>query len=952
MAAGRARRLTHVVSADVSSSNTRMKNADHDAYARLRALFERCSDMAPGERDAWLEREAVDTTTRIELELMLAADANEVALLRRDVVDLIDRFEGPADEFDAAGLIGRRYGAFRLTRLIGSGGQGTVYEGMRVEGDFEQKVAVKLLRRGIHDPHEHRRFRRERDILARFDDPGIARLIDGGVSAEGVPYLIMDFVDGEPFDRWCARNTADTTARLALFERLCTIVAAAHRALIVHRDLKPANVLVCADGTVKVLDFGIARLLDEDDAQGRTAAPLMTPGYGAPEQRDGGPVTLATDVHALGVMLREVLTGRAPNKSGACVDNASAAHAGAMPAELAWITARATDAEPARRYRDAAALHDDIARYRSARPVHAHPPSTLYAARKFVRRHRGGVLATMLFLVGVLASAGVALWQASVARAQGARATAEAERAKIALDRAEAVRDFIVGVFETGGAGLPRDQLPDTATLLERGRSAALAGGLRSPETQVDMLSMLGRIYLGLQREDRALELVNEALAILQKQVPRNDEAYAVALARRGELHGRLGRGDDAGKDFDAALALQRARDPDGLGVARTLIARGEQRAANAEVAEGVRDYERALAIEAKHADAPTALRAQTLNGYGIALWRSGDCARGEEPLREAVALARQAWGDDHAETAGALSGLSLCLTQLLKFEESEAVSRESLAILVRIFGPAHPALGQSKNNLANLLIRVGKLGEAEPLLREKLAADHQTGVDEAGSGLNTWINLANLLRNRGDLDGAQEASLTAQRIGRRIAPDAAVGHEPELLLARLALAKADLAAAQSGVDAYRRWQATPQGAQAMLPARVDFLEARIALQRRDLATAAPLVERGLEAVEQLGCTDGARGYLIAADLRRAQDRDGEARALLDRAVALCERLGTPRHFACGEALLARAEWRLRQGDRNGAEGDAALADAAFASELPPTHADRSRLALLRNRLR
>src|SRR6478752_5230470 len=258
-----------------------MKNADHDAYARLRGLFERCADLPLGERDAWFEREAVDTATRIELELMLAADANGAALLRRDVADLIDRFDENDGEFDAGSLVGRRYGAFRLVRLVGSGGQGTVYEAERVEGDFAQKVAVKLLRRGIHDPHEHRRFRRERDILARLDHPGVARLIDGGVSAEGVPYLIMDFVNGEAIDRWCTRNGADMQARLALFERLCAIVSAAHRALIVHRDLKPANVLVTADGTVKVLDFGIARLLDEDDALTHTLVPLMTPGYGA-----------------------------------------------------------------------------------------------------------------------------------------------------------------------------------------------------------------------------------------------------------------------------------------------------------------------------------------------------------------------------------------------------------------------------------------------------------------------------------------------------------------------------------------------------------------------------------------------------------------------------------------------------------------------------------------------
>ena len=919
-----------------------MKNADHDAYIRLRALFERCSDMAPGEREAWLEREAVDTATRIELELMLAADANDAALLRRDVVDLIDRLDEPAGEFDAASLVGLRYGAFRLTRLIGSGGQGTVYEAERVEGDFAQTVAVKLLRRGIHDPHEHRRFRRERDILARFDDPGIARLIDGGVSAEGVPYLIMDLVDGEPLDRWCERHRPDLAARLALFERICTIVAAAHRALIVHRDLKPSNLLVTADGTVKVLDFGIARLLDEDDAQTRTVVPLMTPGYGAPEQLDGGAITLSTDVHALGVILRQLVTGRSPLEVGGAT----------TPPELHWIIAKATAAEPERRYRDAAELRDDVARYRAARPLLAHPPSRLYVARKFVRRHRGGVLATMLFLLGVLASAGVALWQAKVAREQEMRATSEAQRAKAALARAEAVRDFVVEVFETGGAGLPADKLPDTATLLERGRSVALAGGSRSPETQAEMLAVLGRIYLGLQREDRALELVDLSLVNLEKQVPRNDEAYATALARRGELLGRIGRRDDADKDFDRALALQTARDPEGLDVARTLVARGEMYAANARVDEGVRDFERARAIEAARADTPLTLRAQTSNGYGIALWRAGDCNRGEAPLREAVELSRQVSGNDHAETAGALSGLSVCLTQLLKFEESEAVSRESLAILARVFGENHPALGQSKNNLANLLARVGKLREAEPLLREKLAADHETGVDEAGSGLNTWVNLSNLLRNRGDLDGADAAARTAQRIARRIAPDSAVGNEPELLLARVALERSDLDAAQAGIDAYRRWQRSPQGTQAMLPSRVDFLEALVALQRDDIAAAAPLVERGLQAAEQLGCTDGARAYVIAAKLRRAQGRDDEARTLLDQAVASCERLGTTRHFAYGEALLARAEWRLRHADRDGAASDATLADAALSSELPPTHVERQRLAALRSRLR
>lgn len=925
-------------------------NNETTTCARLRELFERCVDMAQGEREAWLDANVADSGLRIELELMIAADAHDGGLLQRDVASLVGTMEQADDDFDPASLIGRRYGAFRLVQLVGRGGQGSVYRAERADGDFVQVVAVKLLRRGLHDSAEHRRFRRERDILARLDDPGVARLIDGGISDEGIPYLVMDFVDGEPLDRWCRRNAPTMRDRLALFQRLCAIVAVAHRSLIVHRDLKPSNVLITATGEVRVLDFGIARLLDEDQTDAQTVVPMLTPGYGAPEQRDAGAITPATDVYALGVLLRQMLTGQAPNaaRKARPATTDMSAH---LPRELAWVIARACDAEPARRYRDATELDEDVTRFLSSRPVLAHPPSSIYTLRKFVRRHRGGALTTIALATALLASMAFALWQAHVARMQGLRAVDEAARATTALARAEAVRDFIVDVFETAGAGLPRDRLPDTATLLERGRSAALAGAKASPEVQVDMLALLGRIQLGLQHEDRALVLVNDALNIAQAQAPRDEGSIAGLLALRGELHGRLGRFDDSINDFDDALARRTAGGADELDVARILVARGEQNAAAGHATAAIADYERALAIEAQQPATPVTLLAQTRNGYGIALWRAGDCVRGESQLREAVDLSRVGWGDDHAETAGALSGLSLCLTQNLAFDESEAVSRESLAILTRVFGADHPALGQSRNNLANLLARIGKLREAEPLLRRKLAADRATGVDEAGSGLNTWINLSNVLRNRGDLQGALDAALTAQRIGRRVADDAPVGHEPDLLLARIALAKSDLPAAQRAVDAFRQWQKTAEGAHVMLPARVDLLEARIALQRGHLATAESLVTRALPDAEKLGCTDGARGYGVAADLRHEQGRDDEALALLDRAVALCHRVGTPRHFACGEALLARAELRLLVADRAGADADAASAAAALGDELLPDHPDRRRLSALVARL-
>lgn len=916
-------------------------------YARVRALFDQCADLPEGERLGWIEQHVPDTATRMELALMLASDASSDDLFTSPALQRLGGYLH-RDAVAPPDLTGTRCGPFRLKHLLGSGGQGAVYLAHREGADFSQQVAIKLMRRALLDESDVRRFRRERDILARFEHPGVARLIDAGVADNGLPYLAMEYVDGEPIDAWCQQHALDLARRLRLVEELCDVVASAHRQLIVHRDLKPSNVLVNGEGRIKVLDFGIARLLDEE-GDTRTHAPMHTPGYGSPEQRNGDPVAPASDVYALGVMLRELATSQSPPRRAGELWPAWPATA---PQELRWIFDRCCAAAPAERYRDAAELRDDLVRYRELRPVQAHPPSHVYAALKFMRRHRGGTALTALLLLTTLIGFGAALWNTQIAQQQSKRAHAESQRAIAAQGRAEAVRDFVVEVFETGGAGLPRDQLPDTATLLERGRIAALASGARPPETQAEMLTVLSRIYLGLQRENQALELADDAVATLEHQQPRNDASYAEALARRGELRGRLGRGDESIADFDAALGLQERIDPNALALARTLIARGEQRAAAGKVDEALADYERALRIEDAQADADPALRAATLNGYGIALWRVGDCVRAEAPLRQAVDLSRRHHGNDHAETAGALSGLSLCLTQSGKLEEAESVSRESLAILTRIFGAQHPALGQAKNNLANLLLREGKLREALPLLREKLASDHESGVDRAVSGLNTWINLSNALRNLGDLDGARDAADKALEIGKTAAADSPVGREPELLQARIDIEQGAWNAAQARIDSYRRWMATPEGAHAQMPQRVDLLEARIALERGHIAKADALIASTIGTASAMGCTEGARALVLAARLRTRQDRDAEAGPLLDRAVEPCTAAGLLHHFALGEALLARAEWRFRNQDRNGAQQDAAAADAALSSELDTAHPLRQRLMRLRMQLR
>ena len=675
-----------------------MTSADRDTYGRLRDLFERCADMTPGEREHWFECEAIDTATRIELELMLAADAHDVALLRHDVVELIDRLDDPADEFDATSLIGQRYGAFRLTRLVGSGGQGTVYEAERIDGDFVQRVAVKLLRRGIHDPHEHRRFRRERDILARLDDPGIARLIDGGVSVEGVPYLIMDFVDGEPLDRWCNREQLDLAARLALFERICATVAAAHRALIVHRDLKPSNLLVTTDGTVKVLDFGIARLLDEDDAQGRTAAPLMTPGYGAPEQLDGGAITLATDVHALGVILRQLVTGRSPHDVGA----------GAVaPPELHWIVAKATAAEPERRYRDAAELRDEIARYRTARPLLAHPPSRLYIARKFVRRHRGGVVASVLFLVGVLASAGVALWQAKVAHEQA--------------QRAEATRDFLLGVFEAAQEDLPEDARP-TPDQLVQVAAAKLQRDTHLPAaTRASFLTTLGTVARLSSNPAAALPLYERALAVLgaDKGGVPSRERLTAETARAWTLT-ELGRAAEAEQTLRPRLdALRAMRDGvavDGLWAYANAL--GELGRLDEYIALLAQAQRLSLAVHAP--DAVENLR--IAGAYSLALSDVGRVRESADVLDSMLQRWRANGVPEQTDYAVGLANLALLKRRMGDLDAAEQLFGEALTLSLRIHGNDHPMVSAQRQLQGRLLAERGRFDEAQRLLDDARA--------------------------------------------------------------------------------------------------------------------------------------------------------------------------------------------------------------------------------------
>lgn len=665
----------------------------------------------------WIEDNVPDTTLRIELGLMLVADSHENGFFGRDVVSHIgdldagEREAGESDEFRPGQLTGRRFGAFELGRLLGRGGQGAVYLAERVGDDFHQTAAVKLLRRGIHDADEHRRFRREREILARFEHPGIARLIDGGVSGDGVPFLVMEYVDGQPIDRWCEERTLGRDARLRLFVRLCEVVAAAQRALIVHRDLKPSNVFVTAGGDIKVLDFGIARLLDEDDAHTLTHTPLMTPGYGAPEQASGGTITLATDVYALGVMLRVLLTGEDPERG----------KAPALPADLApelrWILGKACAAETEQRYRDAAELEDDIRRFLDARPVYAHPPSRTYRMRKFVQRHRGSMLVTAAMLLGILASLGLSLWQAKIARQQA--------------HRAEAARDFLLGVFESAKEELPRDSRPTPDVLVRTAAKKLDADTQLSPAMRAEFLSTLSTISYSSNDYEQAIAQADHALAVLATTGDTGSRAVLALHIKRANALVNIGKPEDADRALGEHIAAIRSV-PDEVAV------QGLAAYAAARVVVGHVDEARTLARDSAAVagtaygyGSPQALAANA--GYGdllatagfnrdavevlepvLAQWRAssippdhrlansiqslatakyllGDAAAAERLQREALTLLRQIYTAPHEKIADALFSLGVPLMDAKRYDEAEQVMQEAASMYATLFGPMHP---------------------------------------------------------------------------------------------------------------------------------------------------------------------------------------------------------------------------------------------------------------------
>ncbi|MFN7942201.1 MAG: tetratricopeptide repeat protein [Thermoanaerobaculia bacterium] len=778
-------------------------------WSRVRELFEAWVDLPPAaqrERLLALERQDADLAREVR-SLLEAEDAAGSTFLSDGAAA---RAEAMVAEIGAEPTgpppiaPGDLFDDWRVVAPLGKGGMAEVWEAERADGQFEQRAAIKILKRGMDSEEILARFLTERQILARLDHPGIARLYDGGLAADGRPYFVLEKIDGEPITDYAERRDLAIGERIRLVVACCDAIAAAHRRLVVHRDLKPSNILVTADGEPKLLDFGIAKLLadgPENAARTRTEVRVLTPAYAAPEQILGEPVTTATDVYGIATVLYELLTGRLPHERRAAarsaaelaslvstevVERPSTAvgrqvsptpeaavvdardrkrRARALRGDLDTVLLVALRREPERRYASIAAFAEDLERCLDGRPIRARSDSLAYRSRKFLVRHRYGVAAAALISLSAVLGLAGALSQARRAAAAAERSRLAAGRAALEAQRAERIQDFLVRLFE--GADPHGAQAGQTTAreLLARGATRIESELAAEPGVQSELLDTVARIEISLGLYDAAESHVRAALA-KRRAAGAGGGGESRSLAVLGLLELQQGKLESAEKDLERAiagmgrgagpaLAFDRARAMVDLSNVEYLRGRPER---------AVELLESARPAYVEKFGAQSAEVAEQLLNRGIVLSELGriDEAFAAESRARAVFLA--AMGPEHPSVANSDLCLAAVCEQRGDYAEAGRLYRESLAIRLKALGPDHPETGLSQSNLGRFLVARNELDEGESHAREaiRIFAAIDPRHFEATKAMN---DLAIALLRRGR---AREAETAYREVARR----------------------------------------------------------------------------------------------------------------------------------------------------------------------------------------
>jgi serine/threonine-protein kinase len=724
------------------------------------------------------------------------------------------------EEAETAALGGERIGPYRIVRQIGQGGMGTVFLAQRVGSSDGELVALKVLAPGLHDGSIRRRFEQERHILATLAHPAIARHIDGGVADDGRPYLVMEYVDGQPIDRYCDHHQLTLEQRLQLFIEVARAVQYAHRCMVVHRDLKPSNILVTEDGQLKLLDFGIAKLLDHNDPAApaleldpltRTGLRVMTPEYASPEQVRGGIITTATDVYQLGLVLYELLSGRRPYRLESCTpaeieavicereptapsvavrrsDGGSAETGGLSPegvaknrrlrperlqarlrGDLDTIVLKMLRKEPERRYLSVDSLIQDLERNRQGRPISARKDTVVYRISRFVRRHRIGIGAAVAILM--LSAIAIGLYID--------RRLTELEQTRREAAQTAQVAAFLEGLFDVAEPG--SGATVSAQELLDHGVER-ISGNLElQPQLEATLQELLGDMYRKLGSYEQARPLLEQALATRREIQGGLGIEVADSLNTCARLDLDTGRYDEAEAMLREAIAIQQSQ----LGKSSPEVARSQGNLAEVLVATGKLDEAELLYLQALqvHRGEPEPDRreiAKTLIGLSSLYWSQGKLDEAEPQLQQALEILEGTSDQNQRLYAIALNDLGQLQARRGQYDQAEQRLRRGHTVLEERLGPDHPDTAMSLKAIARLLAEQGELDQAEPLFQKAL-----TILREAHQGNHPDIaeclhDIGLLYWNRGDYATAEQMLQQALAMGEATLgadhPDVAAG--------------------------------------------------------------------------------------------------------------------------------------------------------------------------------
>lgn len=720
-----------------------MISAFAQRWHEIEPLIDRLFDVAPAERTEWLRQHCADDTLRV-LVVQALDNAPGIDALERGMAQWL-----PVLVDDAAEALPIIAG-YRVLRFVGAGGMASVFEAARELPGGPQTVALKLLRIDVHDADERRRFLREQRFLARLQHPHIAQLLDAGFSPSGTPFLALEYVAGDNLVVHCERRRLPVRERLALFIDVCAAVEHAHRSLIVHRDLKPSNVLVSAEGSVKLVDFGIAKLLTGDNDRTRTEVRRLTRAYAAPEQFGGDAATTAIDVYALGVLLAVLLQGEPPRRmddheptlTPAFDDDVLRKKLGI---DLHAIVQQATRAEPNRRYASVGALGADIQRYLEGKPLQARADTLAYRVAMFTRRHALGVSLGAMIVLALASATTVGLYEARQASRSAQEARAQALAAESEARRAGALKSFLEGLFDTSSHGTEANETAQE--LLARGRERADRDFAMQPALRAEIIALVGDLERRSGHPERAWLPLEEAATLAKMEFGATDRRtlhVEYLLAKEAD---ELGRVRDATTRLQNAITAFEAgpnRDSPEEVVALAWLAGLDERIG--ESAKAIDVGNRALALARRILPDDSEALTEAVMNLGWILMDAGHPERAAPLLREALARKRIHLGTRHAEIADTLAILTSDLIKLGRYGESEQTMRDAIDIDASAYTHPNAHTAWHLNDLANVFVLEGKFDEASAFYAKSIAIDQD--LAPAG-GLNQAISIANRGRLR-----------------------------------------------------------------------------------------------------------------------------------------------------------------------------------------------------------